>query len=728
MKMFSLAPLRFRLFPRFVFFLTLIAVVPVATVSTLIVRINDDSLQKQVQRFHIQLAESLANRMDERLSTLQAQLFLGISALQSPNLSWAGRQDFLRSLLDSSEQFGIISVVNNFGQEVMKVYNPVLEPDIREQEALISHRTFPLFLYFKKTGKQSVRATRRNGKTFAEIYLPFETPAGLNAMYAKASLNDLSDVISQKAIGLTGYAYVVGADGELLTSPPAAAGPNIQIIKDPSMVKTALMGSLGAREFRDENGIRWVGASAPINKLGGAVLTQQKRDEAYADVIKGKRTAALNVLITILIILMAAYLLAGSLVKPLLAITRVAQDVDLARGAFPEPVRITSGDEIQDLAQTFNKMIEKLKGYADMQVEKLIIEQKKTEAIIFSIEDGLIMTDYQGKIQLINHQAKNILQIPGDTDALGQPLWKFLPSPDLKTAFVDVLTKPEAKKAIEVKLPREGKDNFFALKSEHVRPPNKQETLGVVTVIHDITLEKELDSMKEEFLHSITHDLRNPLTAIRGFIRLFQSGQTGVLTDLQRKMFDTMDKASLRLMTMVNDILDLARLEAGRLKLNLASIRIEDISNRVIELFTPQARTNTIQLSIETANGPLPPVTADPALMERVFTNLIGNAMKFTPDGGTITIKLAASDDAFIGSVRDSGEGIPKAYLDAIFDKFKQVEGRFKGGAGLGLTICKRIVEAHGGRIWAESDEGKGSIFTFTIPRNLVIPQQEKAA
>jgi signal transduction histidine kinase len=380
------------------------------------------------------------------------------------------------------------------------------------------------------------------------------------------------------------------------------------------------------------------------------------------------------------------------------------------------------------MAHVFNTMIEKLKGYASLQVEKLIIEQKKTEAIIFSIQDGIVMTDYQGKVQLISHRAKSILNIPDDEPILGQALWKFLPSADIKTACMELLTNPENKKSIEVKIPvSEEKTNFYTLTSEQVRTPNKEEALGVVTVLHDITLEKQLDMMKEEFLHSITHDLRNPLTAIRGFIRLFQSGQTGTLSQIQTKMLETMDSASLRLVNMVNDILDLARLESNRLKIHVDEARMEDIISRVVELFQPQARTNGITLKMETEGESLP-IQVDANLMERVFTNLVSNATKFTPEGGSITVRYKSMPDSVHCSVNDTGEGIPPSYLEKVFDKFQQVEGHFKGGAGLGLTICKRIVEAHDGKIWVESEVGKGASFMFVIPRRVGQQKEERAA
>lgn len=715
--------LNLRLFPRFLILLLLITVIPVAVVSRIVVGINNESLQFEVQRYHLKLAQSMADSFDERLASIISHVVLALDAIKNPAATWEDRQKMLGALIDASPNFGIISAVAANGNEVIKAYNPTLAPEVDKNPALISHAGIPLFQTFQTSGRQEILVVRENDVTMAEIYIPFETAAGRNALYVKMSLNDLCDRISEERIEQSGFATYVGRKGERLSK--SLDGNSSEM--DQSMVKTALSGNMGAREFTDANGVKWVGASAPVNELGGAIFTQQKRDEAFRKSIEGQIKALMATLATLLVAVLCAYFMTRSLVRPLLHITRVAKSVDVASGHFPDPVQINTRDEIEDLARTFNDMLEKLKGYSDMQVERLIIEQKKTEAIIFSIKDGIIMTDYQGKIQLISRMAKSILGLPGDDSTLGQPLWKFLPSAELKTACMDLLTNPASHKSIEVKMTKDEKDSYYAVSAEQVKSPGKEETLGLVTVIHDITLEKELDSMKEEFLHSITHDLRNPLTAIRGFIRLFQSGQTGALSPIQTKMFETMDKASLRLTNMVNDILDLARLESNRLMLHIEPSKIDDIAGRVIELFMPQTKASSVKLSVEIPT-PLPEIPVDPNLIERVFTNLVGNATKFTPDGGAITIRLRDEGDHIRCSVDDTGEGIPESYLEKVFDKFRQVEGHFKGGAGLGLTICKRIVEAHMGRIWVESTVGQGASFIFTLPKNLPKLMEPKAA
>jgi len=709
-----------RLFPRFLIFLVMLTVLPVVLVGRIVVNINSESLQFEVQRFHLRVVQSLTEKFEERQATMLAHLTLGVEALKNPAATWPDRQKALSSLIDADPHFGIISALTADGREVLKAYNPTVAPEVERNPELLSHADEPLFQAFVKSGKEQVRVFKSPaGLILAEGFVPFNTPNGRNAIYIKFSIDDICGMIAKESIGRTGFAYYVAKEGDVLTPLPVLPG-GAAVFKDAAIIATALTGNMGAREFRDEAGVAWVGASAPVLRLGGAIITQQTRTEAYAASEKGRRQALMILIVAILLAIVAAFFMARSLVRPLLSISRVAKGVDLASGQFPEPVEIGRDDEIKELGQTFNDMLQKLKGYADLQVEKVIIEQKKTESIIFSIKDGIAMTDFQGKIQLLNERAREILKIPAGETVIGLPMWKYLPTPEFKAAFMERLTKPEVKEAAEVKIPGNADDGiadkYFSLTSEQVRSPGNAEAQGIVTVLHDVTLEKELESMKEEFLHSITHDLRNPLTAIRGFIRLFQSGQTGSLSPIQMKMFETMDKASLRLMNMVNDILDLARLESNRMTLHVAPSRIEDLASRVIELFVPATRGNGIKLGLESVGDPKQ-ISMDPNLIERVFTNLIGNATKFTPDGGAITVKVENLETGIRCSVIDTGDGIPPSYLDKVFDKFRQVEGHFKGGAGLGLTICKRIVEAHDGKIWVESELGKGATFIFTLPR-----------
>ncbi len=237
---------------------------------------------------------------------------------------------------------------------------------------------------------------------------------------------------------------------------------------------------------------------------------------------------------------------------------------------------------------------------------------------------------------------------------------------------------------------------------------------------------KKLDAMKSEFVSVASHELRTPLAAIKNAIQLILSGKTGEINENQLKFLSMAERNINRLTNILNDLLSLSRIESGRVELKFENIAVKGIIEPVVSSLRPQADVKSIDIEIDVPD-PLPSVYVDKEKMEQVLINLIGNAIKFTPEGGKIGVSARAFSEERTGgavkrvaiSVRDTGIGIPKEHLHSIFEKFYQVEGslhRSAGGTGLGLAITKGLVEAHQGKIWAESEVGKGSTFTFTLP------------
>ena len=252
-----------KLFPRFLLLLVLLTVTPVAFLGHIIVNLNNESLQGEVQRYHLRLAQSLADTFDARLSSLTNELRMATNAIQNPDASWDDRQKLLSALIDASPDFGIISAVAPNGSEMIKAYNPQIAPEVEQNPSLISHLPSPLFQKFQKTGALTIHVSRANDNTMAEIYIPFDTTLGKSAVYVKLSLNDLCDTIEHESIGQTGFATFVGTDGEYLSTPnPALAREGHEL--DQSIIRTALSGNLGSREFTDASGTQWIGASAPV--------------------------------------------------------------------------------------------------------------------------------------------------------------------------------------------------------------------------------------------------------------------------------------------------------------------------------------------------------------------------------------------------------------------------------------------------------------------------------
>ncbi|MBI5573160.1 MAG: HAMP domain-containing protein [Elusimicrobia bacterium] len=441
-----------------------------------------------------------------------------------------------------------------------------------------------------------------------------------------------------------------------------------------------------------------------------------------------------------------AFVLSSALLSPIKKLDDAMTKVH--SGDYTQKVDIKTKDELQDLAQTFNFMTHEIKRYRDMQIDKIIEEQTKTEAIIFSIEDGIILTDFKGNIILCNEQIKRHFGIAHILSE-GKNINTILPYPEIISAIEEVTKSPQKRvfKEIEVKFPSYSR--FFRTDSIPVKT-KKNEYIGTATVVHDITLEKELDEMKMNFFQAITHDLKTPITAIVGYLDILRTEKIALLTSEEKRILNIMKVSTQKLKDLVQNILDVAKIEAGKpLLLDKKRFDLKKMILQLIELFKPDLETFNLKMETNISSD-IPEILADEKQIERVVSNLISNAAKFTPPAGKICINanLVQSSEFRVQSekttsheprttnyirvsVSDTGSGIPQDYLDKIFDKFQQVKGTEKRGTGLGLTICRHIIEAHGGNIRAESvgvggggsvegngasELSKGSKFIFEIP------------
>ncbi|MFH1664748.1 MAG: response regulator, partial [Candidatus Omnitrophota bacterium] len=229
---------------------------------------------------------------------------------------------------------------------------------------------------------------------------------------------------------------------------------------------------------------------------------------------------------------------------------------------------------------------------------------------------------------------------------------------------------------------------------------------------------KELETMKDLLTHMIVHDMNNPLMVIAGRLRVLAMDTQEEFTEKQKESLKAALRASKDLIRMICDLLDINKMEEGKLKLNYENFRLDDIMKETVDQMRAIARDQDKDLSLDVIEG-MPDISADRELIRRVMANLIDNAIKYTPPKSVVQVRVfyEKGDNKFYVQVKDPGEGIPEEYLNRIFDKFIQVETvEARAGRGLGLTFCKMAVEAHGGKIRAESEPGKGSVFTFTLP------------
>jgi PAS domain S-box-containing protein len=347
---------------------------------------------------------------------------------------------------------------------------------------------------------------------------------------------------------------------------------------------------------------------------------------------------------------------------------------------------------------------------------QLQAKAQEMEAILQGIGDGLIVTDPGLRLVIANPAARRQLHLCAEL-APGQPLPADSP---LTSILQGASGESSVVKEIEITAPEDGTATTSQVMVSRMTDGDGR-LRGIVAILRDITAQKEMDRMRSNLLTVVSHELKTPLHSINGFVDIILMGKTGALNDLQRDFLSTVKQQSTQLQTMINDLLEFSRLEYGQLKITTEPMLLDEIAKNVLRKFELIAQEQQVDL-VNDIPEELPALEADPVRLEQVLTNLVDNALKFTPKGGQVTLSAANHATEMEFWVSDTGVGIPPAEQAKIFEKFYQVAsdlGVKRRGAGLGLSICKHIVEGHGGRIWVESQTGRGSTFRVALPKRL---------
>jgi PAS domain S-box-containing protein len=351
---------------------------------------------------------------------------------------------------------------------------------------------------------------------------------------------------------------------------------------------------------------------------------------------------------------------------------------------------------------------------SDERSTDLIYEKQWVDVIIHRIHEGLFLTDPEGKILFVNATAERMSGF-SSSGVVGTPSNCLLTYPD-----GSLFTPVETVSKIDLLLRRKGEHDLPIVASTTPVTDEEEQCGGFVVIFRDVSEEKQLEKLKDDLTEMIAHDLRNTLGRIELSAQMLLSGTIGDLNAKQVKYVQTSLDSTRRLLAMTSDLLDISRLEVNQMPIIKEPLDLAAVVDQSLESFRPSAEERQITFVVKIPEG-LPAPVADKQKLIRVFENLVGNAMKFSPDGTTVTIQ-AAYDRAIrsvVVCVIDQGEGIPEDYLTRIFEKFTQVKDRKSGkkeGSGLGLTFCKLVVQAHGGKIWVKSKVGEGSTFIFTLP------------
>jgi NtrC-family two-component system sensor histidine kinase KinB len=421
----------------------------------------------------------------------------------------------------------------------------------------------------------------------------------------------------------------------------------------------------------------------------------------------------------LLVGLLFSLLLSRIIVRPL---TRVVEGIrTIEKGDYDVEISSTSKDELGQLSNSFNSMVKQLRRYRELNIGEIMAEKKKIETIMRNIDDGIVVVDTEAKITDINIKASEILGVKG-ADSTGVHFLELLGNEDIFQ---------QMKKTLEegARSPAPGEENTLTIEEGQMKrhyqfflTPISQKPgriQGAVLLLRDVTRLAELNQLKSEFIMKASHELKNPLTGLSMSISLLKEADLSSLAERDRQLIRNADEDLQRLKTMVDDLLDFSRIESGTLRMEIEETALAMVIDRAVEAMQGQAAAASVALSAEYPEN-IPAVLADANKILLVLTNLVTNALRYTAPGGFVKIMARSAGSYVEVRVQDNGAGIPYEEQARIFDKFFQVKGPpvRTGSLGLGLSICKEIVRAHGGTIWLDSTPGRGSTFSFTLPRS----------
>jgi PAS domain S-box-containing protein len=348
--------------------------------------------------------------------------------------------------------------------------------------------------------------------------------------------------------------------------------------------------------------------------------------------------------------------------------------------------------------------------------------RRQTQLILESAGEGIIGIGPQYQITFVNPAAERMLGYSSG-ELVGRDVFAALhPTrpdraaiPQNETPIFHALAEGSERTSAEATFWRKDGTSF---PTQYTGSPIRTESgiIGAVIIFQDVTRRREIDRMKDEFISVVSHELRTPLTSIRGALGLLAGGRVGTFPAKAQRMLEIAVNNTDRLVRLINDILDIERIDSGRVTMQKREVEIGDLMTQAVEVMRPMADKNNVALELHPV---LATVIADPDRMIQTFTNLISNAIKFSPPSSRVTLDGSKNTDHVHLIVTDRGRGIPEDKLQSVFERFQQVDAsdsREKGGTGLGLAICRTIIQQHGGEIWAESTLGQGSTFHISLP------------
>lgn len=456
----------------------------------------------------------------------------------------------------------------------------------------------------------------------------------------------------------------------------------------------------------------WILAT-PITSQGnviGALYVESDIERVFSQVDEINQILAGGTAVSLAITVILGIFIAQTITHPISDMRKQAQA--MARGNFSRKVKVYGDDEIGQLAIAFNHLTNRLQE-AQSTTDA---ERRKLASVLANMTDGVIATDRKGRVILINDPALELLNVNRDS-VLNRPITSVL-TIDEDATFEDLIHQQEP-----MSLDYSTQDMPYILRANFsVIQKETGFVNGLIAVLHDVTEQEKIDMERREFVANVSHELRTPLTTMSSYLEALAEGAWKDET-IAPNFLQVTQTETARMIRLVNDLLQLSKMDSRDYDLTIEVVNFNQFFHRIIDRFK-MSKSQNVSFS-----RMLPEkeyfVAIDPDKLTQVIDNIISNALKYSPDGGTVRFGFTVKDEMMQVMISDDGMGIPKENVDKIFERFYRVDrarARSMGGTGLGLAIAREMIEAHGGRIWAESEEGYGTTIFFTLH---VEPEEE---
>ncbi|WJE81787.1 cell wall metabolism sensor histidine kinase WalK [Bacillus sp. DX3.1] len=439
-------------------------------------------------------------------------------------------------------------------------------------------------------------------------------------------------------------------------------------------------------------------------KIIGVIHIIASMEDVYKQMKDINQIFATGTVIALLVTAVLGILLAQTITRPISDMRR--QAIEMAKGNYSRKVKVHSHDEIGQLALSFNNLSKKLQQ-ARSSTES---ERRKLSSVLSHMTDGVIATDRKGDIILLNDPSEKMLNVSRET-ALDQSILEVL---GIQEEFTldHLYEEPDS-----VLLDFSTRDEPYILRASFsVIQKDTGKANGLIAVLYDVTEQERIDRERREFVANVSHELRTPLTTMRSYLEALSEGAWQDPNIAPQFLAVTQDETE-RMIRLVNALLQLSKLDSTEYRLMKEWVDFTDFFNNIIDRFEMSKEQNVIFKRSFSKKSRF--IDMDTDKITQVLYNIISNALKYSPEGGTVTYRLRDREDMLEISVSDQGMGIPKENVDKIFERFYRVDkarSRQMGGTGLGLAIAKEMIQAHGGSIWAKSEEGKGTTIYFILP------------